>query len=134
MFQNGELVYTFTGKDFENGCITVDSLPLFEDAEFVFKVTYTNGSVHEETKLVHCYMPVFVGLLPKWKFANTITMDYLIELCNEDSEGTENRFLNYGKDLTTFTFKYNFTDPNLRHPFIVLPADYPDLESMVTKS
>lgn len=134
LFQNGELVYTFTGKDFENGCITVDSLPLFEDAEFVFKVTYTNGSVHEETKLVHCYMPVFVGLLPKWKFANTITMDYLIELCNEDSEGTENRFLNYGKDLTTFTFKYNFTDPNLRHPFIVLPADYPDLESMVTKS
>ena len=134
LFQNGELVYTFTGKDFENGCITVDSLPLFEDAEFVFKVTYTNGSVHEETKLVHCYMPVCVVLLPKGKFANTITMDYLIELCNEDSEGTENRFLNYGKDLTTFTFKYNFTDPKLRHPFIVLPADYPDLESMVTKS
>lgn len=134
LYQNGELIYTFEKDAFEDGCITVDSLPLFEDAEFTFRVTYTNGSVHEETKTVKCYMPVFVGLLPKWKFGNVITMDYLIELCKEDDEGTQNRFLNYGKDLTSFTFKYKFQDPQLRHPFIVLPTDYPDLDTMVTKS
>lgn len=134
LYQNGELIYTLEGKDFENGCVTVDSLPLFDDAEFTFKVFYTNGSMHEVTEIVKCYMPVFVGLLPKWKFGNTVTMDYLIELCKEDTEGTQNRFLNYGKDLTSFTFKYQFQDPKLRHPFVVLPADYPDLDTMVTKS
>lgn len=134
LYQNGELIYTLEGKDFENGCVTVDSLPLFADAEFTFKVFYTNGSMHEVTEIVKCYMPVFVGLLPKWKFGNTVTMEYLVELCKEDELGTQNRFLNYGKDLTSFTFKYEFQDPKLRHPFIVLPADYPDLETMVTKS
>lgn len=134
LYQNGELLYTFEKEAFKDGCITVDSLPLVEDSEFTFKVYYTNGAVHEETKTVKCYLPVFVGLLPKWKFGNTITMDYLIELCKEDSKGTENRFLNYGKDLQSFTFKYSFTDPSLRHPFIVLPSSYPDLETMVTKS
>jgi hypothetical protein len=82
------LIYTLQADDFKDGCVTVDSLSLLEDAEFTFKVFYTNGSVHEETEIVKCYMPVFVGLLPKWKFANTITMDYLIELCKEDVDGT----------------------------------------------
>lgn len=135
LYQNGKLIYTLKKEDFENGCVTVDSLPLMEDAEFTFKVYYTNGSVHEETKVVSCYMPVFVGLLPKWKFANTITMDYLIELCKEDTEGTQNRFLNdKGRDVESFTFEYIFQDPKLRHPFVVMPADYPNLESMVTSS
>ena len=61
-------------------------------------------------------------------------MDYLIQLCNEDPDGTQNRFLNYGDDLKSFTFKYQFEDSELRHPFIVIPESYPDLESMVTKS
>lgn len=135
LYQNGKLIYTLKKEDFENGCVTVDSLPLMEDAEFTFKVYYTNGSVHEETKVVSCYMPVFVGLLPKWKFANTITMDYLIELCKEDTEGTQNRFLNdKGRDVESCTFEYIFQDPKLRHPFVVMPADYPNLESMVTSS
>lgn len=134
LYQNGELIYTLEKEAFEDGCVTVDSLPLVDDAEFTFKVYYTNGAVHEETKTVKCYLPVFVGLLPKWKFGNTVTMDYLIQLCKEDTKGTQNRFLNYGKDLETFTFKYNFADPQLRHPFIVVPASYPNLDTMVTKS
>ncbi len=134
LFQNDKVIYTFTGDDFKDGCITVDSEPLLEDAEFKFKVTYTNGSVHEQTATVKCYMPVFVGLLPKWKTGSTITMDYLIQLCEEDTDGTQDRFINYGGDLKSFTFKYVFTDASLRHPFIVLPESYPNLETMVTKS
>lgn len=134
LFQNDKVIYTFTGDDFTDGCITVDSEPLLEDAEFKFKVTYTNGSVHEQTATVKCYMPVFVGLLPKWKTGSTITMDYLIQLCEEDTDGTQDRFINYGGDLKSFTFKYVFTDVSLRHPFIVLPESYPNLETMVTKS
>ncbi len=134
LLQNGVVIATLHGDDFENGCITMDSEPLDTDAEFIFRVYYRNGAVHEETEVVKCYMPVFVGLLPKWKFGNTITMDYLIEICNEDLEGTKNRFLNYGKNLRSFTFKYQFRDSQLRHPFVVLPADYPNLDTMVTKS
>lgn len=134
LFQNDKVIYTFTGDDFKDGCITVDSESLLEDVEFKFKVTYTNGSVHEQTATVKCYMPVFVGLLPKWKTGSTITMDYLIQLCEEDTDGTQDRFINYGGDLKSFTFKYVFTDASLRHPFIVLPESYPNLETMVTKS
>ena len=146
LYQNGELIYTLQKDDFAEGCVTVDSLPLYGDAEFKFKVYYTSGATHEEVRLVKCYMPIFIGLLPKWKFANTVTFDYLIELCKEDTEGTQNRFLNYkedyvaepkegyGKDLKSVTFKYSFVDPKLRHPFIVLPKDYSDLKSISINS
>lgn len=131
IWQNGEVIYTLKREDFENGCVTVDGLPLTEDAEVTFKVYYTNGAVHEETKLVRCYLPVFVGLLPKWQFGNTITMDYLIELAKT---GSNNAFLNHPHDLESFTFKYDFQDPDLRQPFVVLPIEYPNLKSMVTMS
>jgi hypothetical protein len=136
--QNGVVIATLHGEDFEDGCITIDSEALNGDTEFTFKVYYRNGAVHEETEVVKCYMPVFVGLLPKWKFGNVVTMDYLIELCKEDEN---NRFLNqddnlqsYYKELTTFTFTYDYTGAELKHPFIVLPESYPDLNEMVTKS
>lgn len=134
LLQNDKVIYSFTGEDFKDGCITVDSEPLLKDASFTFKVSYTNGSEHEETKTVKCYMPAFVGLLPKWKTASTITMDYLIKLCEEDTEGTQNRFINQGGDLQSFTFKYVFQDASLRHPFIVIPESYPNLENMTIKS
>lgn len=134
IYQNDKLIYTLQKEDFADGCVTVDSEALLEDADFTFKVYYTSGATHETTKTVKCYMPVFVGLLPKWKSAYTITMDYLIQLAKEDTEGTQNRFLNQGKDLTSFTFKYEFEDSDLRHVFIVLPKSYPDLDTMVTKS
>lgn len=134
LLQNDELIYSFTKDDFKDGCITVDSKALTEDATFTFRVSYTNGSVHEETATVKCYMPVFVGLLPKWKTGSTITMDYLIQLCDEDTEGTQNRFINQGEDLKAITFKYVFEDADLRHPFVVIPETYPNLDTMVTKS
>lgn len=134
LFQNGKVIASFFGEDFKDGCVTIDSEPLYSDAEFTFKVYYTNESIHEETKLVHCYLPVFVGLLPKWEFGNVVTMDRLIELSSEDPEGTQNKFLNYGKDLKSFTFGYKFQDAGLRHPFVVLPESYPDLDNMTTAS
>ena len=46
---------------------------MYADTEFTFKVTYINGAIHEETKTVKCSIPIFIGLLPKWKFGNTVT-------------------------------------------------------------
>lgn len=134
LYQNGKLIYTFTGDDFKDGCITIDSNTITEDTKITFKVTYTNGSVHEQTVTVKCALPMFVGLLPKWKTGSTITMDYLQQLEKEDTAGTQNRFISYGDDVKSFAFKYVFQDSSLRHPFVVLPETYPNLKSMVTSA
>jgi hypothetical protein len=81
LYQNGNPLYTGISKEsFDEGCVTVDSGADAGDSVITFTVYYTNGTKYEETATVKCLMPVFVGLLPKWKFANTITMDYLEEL------------------------------------------------------
>ena len=134
VYQGDELIHTFTKQDFENGCMTVNSNPILEDTQFTFRVTYSNGAIHEDVDTTKVAMPVFVGLLPKWKFANTITMEYLKELEAQDTEGTQNRFLTYGSDVTSISFKYVFTDSELRHPFVVIPENYPDLNKVVTDS
>lgn len=134
LYQGDTLIYSFTKDQISEGCITIESLPINSDTQFIFRVYYTNDSMHEATTIVKCSLPVFVGLLPKWKFGNTVTMEYLIQLSTEDTEGTQNRFLDYGNDLTSFTFKYKFQDAELRHPFVVIPESYPNLDTMVTKS
>lgn len=132
LYQNGNPLYTGISKEsFDEGCVTVDSGADAGDSVITFTVYYTNGTKYEETATVKCLMPVFVGLLPKWKFANTITMDYLEELSKTNDN---NQFLAESPDLTSINFKYNFQDPQLLHPFIVIPASYPELESMITKS
>ena len=134
LYQNGKVIYTFTSTDFDEGCITVDSLPITEDTEFIFKVYYNNGTMNQDTGITKCGFPIFIGLLPKWKFANTVTMEYLNELQNQDTEGTQNRFVDYGDNVKSITFKYQFQDSELRHPFVVVPKAYPNLEGIVTKS
>lgn len=135
LYQDGELIYTFTREDFRDGCVTVPSkYPIYEDTEFEFIVYYTNGVPDSATHTVHCSLPVFIGLLPQWKFGNYTSWNYLQELEQSDTEGTQNRFINVGGDLTSVTFYYNFTDVDFRHPFIVVPYEYPDLDNIVTKS
>lgn len=134
LYQQGEIIYTFTKEQFEDGCVTVDSKPILEDTKFYFKVYYSNGAIHDDTATTRVSLPVFVGLLPKWKFANTITMDYLKELETQDVKGTQNRFIDKGNNTEPITFFYEFEDAHLRHPFIVLPADYPDLVTITTSN
>lgn len=130
LYQDGELTISFVKEDFENGCVTVDSLPIIEDTEFTFKVTYTNGAVHEESITVKVALPIFVGLLPKWKFGNVITWNYLEELASE--EPNNNQFISSSNNLNQISINYGFQDAKLRHPFVVVPVSYPDLDNMST--
>lgn len=130
LYQDGELTISFVKEDFENGCVTVDSLPIIEDTEFTFKVTYTNGTVHEESITVKVALPIFVGLLPKWKFGNVITWNYLEELASE--EPNNNQFISSSNNLNQISINYGFQDAKLRHPFVVVPVSYPDLDNMST--
>lgn len=130
LYQDGELTISFVKEDFENGCVTTDSLPIIEDTEFTFKVTYTNGAVHEESITVKVALPIFVGLLPKWKFGNVITWNYLEELTSE--EPNNNQFISSSNNLNQISINYGFQDAKLRHPFVVVPVSYPDLDNMST--
>lgn len=130
LYQDGELIISFVKEDFENGCVTVDSLPIIEDTEFTFKVTYTNGAVHEESITVKVALPIFVGLLPKWKFGNVITWNYLEELSSE--EPNNNQFISSSNNLNQLSINYSFQDAKLRHPFVVVPVSYPDLDNIST--
>ena len=130
LYQDGELTISFVKEDFENGCVTVDSLPIIEDTEFTFKVTYTNGAMHEESITVKVALPIFVGLLPKWKFGNVVTWNYLEELASE--EPNNNQFISSSNNLNQISINYGFQDAKLRHPFVVVPVSYPDLDNMST--
>lgn len=132
VYQGDTLIHTIDKEQLVNGCTILQSNPIDGDTTFTLKVYYSNGTIAEETASILCTKPVFVGLLPKFKFASTITMDYLIELANEDYKGTQNRFVNEGKDVSEITFNYEFTDPQLRHPFVVIPKDYPNLVGVIT--
>ena len=134
LYQQGNIIGTFTKEQFIDGYLTVDSEPILEDTEFTFKVYCSDGAIYEATAFVKVMLPIFVGLLPKWKFANTITMDYLKELELQDSEGTQNRFIRKVNDTSPIKFTYKFQDPQLRHQFIVLPVEYPDLVSLTTST
>ena len=59
-------------------------------------------------------------------------MDYLKELESKDTTGTQNRFVNKETDTDSITFKYKFSDAELKHMFLVVPTIYPDLISLTT--
>lgn len=128
LYQDTKLIATFTGDDFTDGCITIESEIVTLDSTFTFKVIYTNDAIHEEHINVKVTLPVFVGLLPKWKFGNTITWEYLKELSTE--EPNNNQFINNSDNLSQISINYNFEDSKLKHPFIVVPVSYSNLNNM----
>lgn len=128
LYQGDEILEQFTDVDFAEGCVTVESNPITEDTVFKFVVLYTNGLEQKVEATVKAIAPTFIGLLPKWKFGNTITFEYLQELSNEDK--VNNKFYNIGDNIESIIHRYNFTDKQLKHLFIVVPEKYPSLEQM----
>lgn len=128
LYQGDEILEQFTDVDFAEGCVTVESNPITEDTVFKFVVLYTNGLEQKVEATVKAIAPTFIGLLPKWKFGNTITFEYLQELSNEDK--VNNKFYNVGDNIESIIHQYNFTDKQLKHLFIVVPEKYPNLEQM----
>lgn len=129
LLQNGKVI-PIDDSNFEEGCQTIPTDALMEDTEFKFKVTFVNGLEQEETAKVKVVAPSFVGLLPKWRFGTYITMKYLEELAASDPKN--NRFILEQPKSVSQT--YQFKDSELKHPFIVVPADGNNLVELVTKS
>lgn len=132
LYQNDEILEQWSYEDFEESCVTIESFPITEDTEFRFEVIYSNGLKEEATATVKVVAPIFVGLLPKWKFGNTVSLKYLKELNAEDSQN--NQFYTYDVEPTSISHNYSFQGKKLQHFLLAVPADCPELDLMITPS
>lgn len=128
LFKNGELLQRIDVSEFEEtGCVTITT-EMDSDAEFEFKVHYKNGSEQSESATTKLAFPVFVGIIPKWKWGSTVTFKYLENLVTADP--FNNKFYDVPRDLTELAHQYDFELDEPVKLIIALPADYPDLKSM----
>lgn len=134
IYQSGTLISTLNKESFQDKIAYIDSNVILQDTEFTIKVKYHNIEDKTYKVTTKIMIPVFVGLLPKWKTASTITMEYLKELQQEDVNGTMNRFIDKANNTDSINFNYSFDDEELKHIFIVLPKEYPDLVSINTSA
>lgn len=125
LFKNGEVVRKIEKVEFEEtGCVTV-TVEITEDSVFDFTVHYKNGTEHTESSEMKLALPVFVGLIPKWKWGSDITYGFLQKAVKYDS--INNAFYDVPESITELEHYYNF---DLEEPVklaIALPKDYPDL-------
>lgn len=133
LYQNGELIGTYTPEQFESGSYTDTSLPLNVDTTtFTFKVCYMNGTCLEATSVTKIGYYSFVGLLPKWYSGSNLNYEYLQQLAADDPLNNENILFT---DLT-LTKRYQFSSPgDPKHLFIMIPkSDNKTLYQLVTPS
>ena len=129
IWQDGKYLATITKEDLEeSGCVTVDGLPIDSDSEVTAKVFYTNGSIHEVTETVSVALPVFIGIISRWKFGNTITYNQLLELSLEDSKN--NKFYDKGIHLQSIEHSYDFDEDREQKIIVALPVTYNNLAEM----
>lgn len=129
IYQNGENIGLITREQLqESNCITIDSLPIEGDAEIVAKVFYTNGSIHEVTATTKVSLPVFVGIINRRQFTNTVTYQQLLELHRQDPQN--NVFYDKGKHMQELTHNFNFDEDLEQKIIIALPTNYSNLDKM----
>lgn len=133
VYQGSTYIDTISKEQFEeSGCVTIDSLPIEEDSEITVKVFYTNGSTHELSEIVKVALPIFVGVIPRWKFGNTLTYAELEELSREDSYN--NQFYNKDRSLKSLEHSYNFDKSKEQKLVIAVPTTYSNLAEMSNSS
>lgn len=129
IYQNEEYIGLITREQLqESNCITIDSLPIQSDAEIVAKVFYTNGSIHEVTSITKVSLPVFVGIINRWQFTNTVTYNQLLELHRQDPQN--NIFYDKGENMQELTHNFNFDEDLEQKIIIALPTNYSNLDKM----
>ena len=129
IYQNGENIGLITKEQLqESNCVTIDSLPIDGDAEIIAKVFYTNGSIHEVTATTKVSLPVFVGIINRRQFTNTVTYQQLLELHRQDPQN--NVFYDKGKHMQELTHNFNFDEDLEQKIIVALPTNYSNLDKM----
>ena len=129
IWQDGSYLATITKENLEeSGCVTIDGLPIDSNSEVKAKVFYTNGSIHEVIETVSVALPVFIGIIPRWKFGNTVTYNQLLELSLENPKN--NKFYDKGIHLQSIEHSYNFDEDREQKIIVALPVTYNNLAEM----
>lgn len=129
IWQDGKYLATITKENLEeSGCVTIDGLPIDSNSEVKAKVFYTNGSIHEVIETVSVALPVFIGIIPRWKFGNTVTYNQLLELSLENPKN--NKFYDKGIHLQSIEHSYNFDEDREQKIIVALPVTYNNLAEM----
>lgn len=124
LYQNYNLLNTYTKDDFNDRCIVVDTESINANTFFETITTYTDGTTYRQNATINASLPIFVGLLPNDK--TSVDMNYLISSC-KDGEGS---FLNQEGNIYSYT--YNFSSEEPKHIFIAVPETHSDLISINT--
>lgn len=134
--QGDEVLAELEASDLDdNGQATVKSLPIIEDTEFTVEVYYygIDEPVTASTT-VKVGFATFIGIIPKYETASTISWDRLVELANSDP--TNNKFFSTrAESISNLELRYDFETPgDPKQILVAVPADYPDIVEMATSS
>lgn len=133
LYQNDVLLTTVSREDFKNSsCITITSNPITEDTEFIFKAYYLSGSIHSVSAFTKVAMPVFIGIIPYYRFGDTLSYQDLLDLHFADK--VNNKFYDKDTRLTKIEQEFNFVESSEYKFIVAIPEDYPDLFQMKTPS
>lgn len=120
LYANGVEIDSFVEEEFADGCITRSYGPILEDTEFTFTIVYDDPDNTElsDSTTVSVQCPIFVGIIPKMKAQDTITMKYLKDLIKHDPNNNE-----FTNSLPVI-HEYNFKDPKLQKLIVGIPTSY----------
>ena len=133
LYQNDELVGTYTSDLFVNGYYSDTSLPLEgESTTFRFRVCYINGTCLEAQSITKIGRYMYIGLLPKWYNGSNVSYEYLESLVETDPLNN----IKLATEDNIITHVYNFSSPtDPKHIFIAIPkADNKTLYQMTMPS
>lgn len=134
LYQNDQLIGSFTREDFLEWEHTVNSLSIDKDTLFTFVVYYENGTISRATCLVKVAFGIFIGALPKFCKPGDLTYNCLLEWTEQDPINNI-IYATYPKDVVVINHNFNFS--NVREPkriTLVIPKDYNQLSYMHTAS
>lgn len=133
LYQNDDLVGTYTADQFTNGHYLETSLPLEGDSTtFTFRVCYTNGTCLEAQSITKIGYYAYAGLLPKWYTGANVSYEYLESLVTSDPVNN----IKLATEDLIISHIYNFSSPlDPKHIFIMVPkADNKTLYQMTMPS
>lgn len=124
LYQNSELIGTFTRENFLEWSHTVNSNPILSNTTFTFVVTYINEQVSSVTFITNVSYGVFVGAVPKNCKPGDLRYSDMLTL------GT---MYSYDENVSTINHKFNFSD-GPKNITLALPSTYNQLDYMHTMS
>ena len=129
LYQDGELLNTYTTDDFLNYSITIESNPVLSNTTFDFIVYMPNGAQITASSVTEVSHGIFVGAVPKLCKPGDITREVMLGMIDADPI---NHAMYYQEPIT---HKFNFVCKNEPYKLMIaIPGGDKQLDYMTTSS